>query len=53
MKDWNTYFKTIYRNFNERNIDFVINNMTSGVKWANGMEGGFVYGIGGWQDIPV
>lgn len=43
MKDWNNYFRNIYQKFNERNIDFVINDMTSDVKWANGMDGGFVY----------
>lgn len=47
MKDWAAYFKMIYENFNARNIDFVISNMTTDVKWANGMEGGFVYGHDG------
>jgi len=50
MKDWNKYFINIYQNFNERNIDFVINNMASDVKWANGMDGGFVYGHQGVRE---
>jgi hypothetical protein len=50
MKDWNKYFLTIYQNFNDRNIDFVINNMKPDVKWANGMDGGFVYGHEGVRE---
>jgi hypothetical protein len=50
MKDWNGYFLTIYQNFNDRNIDFVISNMTPDVKWANGMDGGFVYGHEGVRE---
>jgi hypothetical protein len=50
MKDWNKYFINIYQNFNERNIDFVIDNMTPAVKWANGMDGGFVNGHDGVRD---
>lgn len=38
-------FNMLYENFNERKIDAVINQMTENVKWANGKEGGFVYGI--------
>jgi hypothetical protein len=37
-------FKNLYENFNARKIDEVITQMTENVKWANGMEGGFVYG---------
>src|SRR5450432_2400597 len=44
MENWNKYFVIIYDNFNKRNIDFVIHKMTSDVKWADGMDGGFVYG---------
>jgi hypothetical protein len=50
MKDWNNYFRNIYQKFNERNIDFVINDMTSDVKWVNGMDGGFVYGHEGVRE---
>ena len=44
MKDVKSFFKNLYRDFNERNIESVINNMTADVQWANGMEGGYVYG---------
>src|SRR5689334_10468329 len=50
MRDWNQHFSTIYKNFNERNIDVVISNMTPTVKWANGMDGGFVYGHDGVRE---
>jgi hypothetical protein len=33
-----------YRDFNARNIDAVISRMHPEVQWANGMEGGHVYG---------
>ena len=33
-----------YREFNARNIDGVIARMHPQVEWANGMEGGHVYG---------
>lgn len=50
MKDVNAFFKSIYDNFNKRNIDFVIRAMTPDVKWANGMEGGFVHGQEGVRE---
>lgn len=37
-------FQKLYSNFNRRNIDAVISEMTDNVVWANGMEGGFVHG---------
>jgi hypothetical protein len=37
----------MYHNFNNRNIDLVIANMTDDVQWANGMYGGYVYGHAG------
>src|ERR1035438_2723321 len=33
-----------YREFNARNIDAVLALMHPNVQWANGMEGGHVYG---------
>ena len=39
-----SFFENIYQDFNERNIESVIDNMTEDVQWANGMEGGYVYG---------
>ncbi len=41
------FFKNLYLNFNERKIDLVINAMTDDVQWANGMDGGYVYGHDG------
>ena len=37
-------FQELYKNFNNRQIDLVISQMTTDVKWANGMEGGYVHG---------
>jgi hypothetical protein len=50
MKNYNEFFKGLYKNFNERNIEEVIAYMADDVKWANGMEGGFVYGHSGVRD---
>ena len=36
--------RSAYQDFNARNIDAVISLMHSQVQWANGMEGGHVYG---------
>ena len=44
MTDLNNFFQELYKNFNNRKIDLVISNMTDNVKWANGMDGGYVYG---------
>lgn len=44
MKNLQSYFNKLYRDFNNRNIDRVIDSMTEDVKWANGMEGGYVHG---------
>jgi SnoaL-like domain len=41
------FFDELYKNFNERNIETVIAAMARNVKWANGMEGGYVYGHDG------
>ena|SRR6202008_156805 len=38
------FFESLYENFNARKIDLAIEKMTDDVKWANGMEGGYVYG---------
>ena len=34
-----------YRDFNERRINAVLARMHPAVEWANGMEGGHVYGV--------
>lgn len=44
MNSFNNFFKELYENFNDRKIDLVVSQMTADVKWANGMEGGYVYG---------
>jgi len=38
------FFEELYKNFNDRKIDAVIAHTTPDVKWANGMEGGYVHG---------
>jgi hypothetical protein len=47
MDNLTTFFQELYTNFNNRNIDRVVAAMTENVKWANGMEGGYVYGHNG------
>jgi predicted SnoaL-like aldol condensation-catalyzing enzyme len=44
MHEINAFFMELYTNFNERRIESVISKMTDNVKWANGMNGGYVYG---------
>jgi len=44
------FFHELYRNFNDRKIELVISNMTDNVKWANGMDGGYVYGRAAVRD---
>src|SRR5439155_11851771 len=50
MDSLNNFFQELYKNFNDRKIDLVISKMTENVKWANGMEGGYVYGHNGVRD---
>jgi glutamate synthase domain-containing protein 3 len=38
------FFENIYDAFNRREIETVLSVMADDVKWANGMEGGFVFG---------
>lgn len=47
MNNIQSFFKDVYHNFNHRNIDLVIANMTDDVQWANGVDGGYVYGHDG------
>jgi len=44
MENITDFFEKLYVNFNSRKIDLVMANMTENVKWANGMDGGYVYG---------
>lgn len=38
------FLQKLYDAFNKREIETIISFMRSDVKWANGVEGGFVYG---------
>ena len=38
------FLQNLYNAFNKREIETIISLMTPNVKWANGLEGGFVYG---------
>jgi hypothetical protein len=38
------FLKNLYEAFNKREIETIISLMQPDVKWANGMDGGFVYG---------
>jgi len=38
------FFEDLYLNFNARHIENVLVLLSEDVKWANGMEGGFVHG---------
>jgi hypothetical protein len=50
MSNLSNFFHDLYQNFNDRKIELVIANMTEDVKWANGMEGGYVYGHEGVKE---
>ena len=38
------FLQSLYDAFNRREIEMIISFMRPDVKWANGVEGGFVYG---------
>lgn len=38
------FLQHLYDAFNKREIETIISSMHPDVKWANGLEGGFVYG---------
>ncbi len=40
----NLFLQNLYDAFNRREIETVLSMMKENVKWANGMEGGFVHG---------
>lgn len=44
MADAREMLAGAYRDFNARRIDAVLDRMQPDVEWANGMEGGYVYG---------
>ncbi|HKF49761.1 MAG TPA: nuclear transport factor 2 family protein [Terracidiphilus sp.] len=50
MTDARKMLEGAYRDFNARRIDAVLNRMQPEVEWANGMEGGYVYGREGVRE---
>ncbi len=44
MSEHQQFLQNLYDAFNKREIETIISLMRSDVKWANGLEGGFVYG---------
>jgi ketosteroid isomerase-like protein len=50
MADDIAILKAIYDRFNARDIDGVLDALTTDVAWANGMEGGHVHGQGAVRD---
>ena len=44
MSEHQQFLQNLYDAFNRREIETIILSMRSDVKWANGLEGGFVYG---------
>jgi hypothetical protein len=44
MSEHQQFLQNLYDAFNRREIETIISSMRSDVKWANGLEGGFVYG---------
>lgn len=49
MNDPVSFFQSLYGYFNAREIESVLAHLTENVKWANGMDGGFIYGREGVQ----
>ncbi len=46
MSKHQEFLQNLYDAFNKREIETIISLMRPDVKWANGLEGGFVYGQG-------
>lgn len=44
MNSEQKFLQNLYEAFNKREIETIISLMHADVKWANGMEGGFVHG---------
>lgn len=44
MSEHQEFLQNLYDAFNRREIETIISLMRPDVKWANGLEGGFVYG---------
>ncbi len=50
MTEHQQFLQNLYDAFNKREIEILISMMRSDVKWANGLEGGFVYGHDGVRE---
>jgi len=50
MKDVSVFIQNLYQLFNDRKIEEIIVHMDEDVKWANGMQGDFVYGHEGVRE---
>lgn len=50
MENPRHFFDELYNNFNLRRIEKVIVHLADNVQWANGMEGGYVYGHEGVRE---
>lgn len=44
MTSEQNFLQKLYEAFNQREIEKILSLMRSDVKWANGMEGGFIHG---------
>ena len=44
MSEHQQFLQNLYDAFNKREIETIISLMRPDVKWANGLEGGFIYG---------
>lgn len=47
------FLQNLYDAFNKREIEKILSSMQADVKWANGMEGGFVYGRDAVRDYWI
>jgi hypothetical protein len=50
MADKIEILKRLYSQFNAREMEAVLSSLDENVVWANGMEGGYVYGRGGVRE---
>jgi ketosteroid isomerase-like protein len=48
--DTTAFLTRVYERFNARDMDAVLASMHEDVVWANGMDGGYVYGKEGVRD---
>lgn len=50
MIEETAFINRLYKSFNARNIDAVLTMVDPGVRWANGMDGGYVHGHDGIRE---